>query len=232
MRNKKATFYESSAGHAILDSGLHPGDLNDFVQTGSKYLFTNIKHCKRVMDFGCGHGDHLSMLARLPCMSVFGLDYSMSMALEAVANLDEHSFTGSRVILTDASDAAIQRHTMDACYCMMNTLGNFPDKIKVIQEMERVTVPGGILLFTVFSEHAVNAQIELYRNIAEKLSISCPEEDFAQVTDTYVLTSIGLRSERFTQDRLTSIFSSALGKNQKVDVQRICKIGYGVYVRL
>ena len=81
----------------------------------------------------------------------------------------------------------------DLAICMTNTWGTMSDKAGVLREMRRLSPRPRSRLLSVYSPASVPARREWYRRL---------EQPVLEVSDEYILTQEGFRSEHFSADRL------------------------------
>jgi ubiquinone/menaquinone biosynthesis C-methylase UbiE len=113
----------------------------------------------KVIEIGCGYGRNLSYFSR--AKEVVGIDFSQEMILQAKSTNSVAEF-----YLMDARKTSFEDDYFDWSFCLNNTLGNMPGiEQKVISEMHRITKPKGKIVLCVFSEEALESQLENYRRL-------------------------------------------------------------------
>ena len=142
------------AGFSAVDTSADPGGLIRFLDAANTTAgLTAAKHAlleqldlgraRAALDVGCGPGIDIAEMARLmpEGAHVSGVDISETMIAEARRRTDS---LGPRVSLRtgDAADLPYSDQAFDACRAA-TVLQHVPDPARVIQEMARVTRPGG-----------------------------------------------------------------------------------------
>ena len=137
-----------------VDTSADPGGLIRFLDAANTTAgLTAAKHAlleqldlgraRAALDVGCGPGIDVAEMARLmpEGAHVSGVDISETMIAEARRRTDS---LGPRVSLRtgDAADLPYSDQAFDACRAA-TVLQHVPDPARVIQEMARVTRPGG-----------------------------------------------------------------------------------------
>jgi ubiquinone/menaquinone biosynthesis C-methylase UbiE len=217
-------FYESSAGHLILEPSMWPEEL-DHMMIAENYWLLGRAHGEMVVaDFGCGHGRHLVSLADA-VHEIHGIDNSKSML--DVSRKNTQQFRNVYLHERDAAETSLPSNSIDLCICMFNSFNNFPHQASVLSEMKRVCKRDGTIVLSVYSESAAGMQEQFYRNISQKLGVKA-EAFFVTTTELYVEASfetedhgnVTLRSERCSINRIHRMFGTdCLVKNLE-------KVGY------
>ncbi len=84
----------------------------------------------------------------------------------------------------------------DAAICLTNSWGTMSDKLGVVAEMRRLAPRPKTRLLSVYSEASVEARREWYRRLGH---------DVVEVTDEYIVTEGGFKSEHFSVGRLRQL---------------------------
>lgn len=186
MSNKAA--YAGGLLNRALDPTLQPLEIRTFLDSEMHLLREITTEGMRVIDLGCGTGRHLAILHDRVALGV-GVDYQHAYLVEALTR------SGSRplhFVAADATRVPID-HPFDLAVCMTNTWGTMMDKAGVLREMRRLAPGAGRRLLSVYAPDSVPARCEWYRRLGEGIR---------EVTDEYVLTESGFRSEHFSEARL------------------------------
>jgi isopropylmalate/homocitrate/citramalate synthase/ubiquinone/menaquinone biosynthesis C-methylase UbiE len=187
--------------------------VKEFFQPEREFLLRKIPVGASVLDVGCGDGRVLEELIEKTC-KLFGIDKS-----DKQLELLKAKFPQFKIAKMDAEDMAFPDNTFDCTICTFNTLGNFNRPILALQEMNRITRPGGSVIATVYSKAALDSQLELYK--LHRLNVK-------NVDGNQVELEEGLISRRYNEDQIRQLFQDA---GFKVDVVALSPIAYGCVVQ-
>jgi len=169
-----------------------------------------------VLDIGCGEGRMTGKIQPL-CSNITGIDLSTEKLETYNKNFNS---SGIRGILCNAKSTPFKDNHFDYALCGFQTLGNMgEEKYDVLNEIKRVVKPSGKMIFSVYSENALEAQLGLY----EKCGLG-----ISKIGEDYIYTSEGLFSERFTKEKIISTFKK-VGLTAKISV--LTPIAYLVEVK-
>ncbi len=116
-------------------------------------------------------------------------------------------------MVADASRVPIQR-CFDLALCMTNTWGTMADKPAVLREMRRLAPRPRACRLCVYSEASIPARREWYRRLGHEV---------VEVTDTYVRTATGFRSEHFSPSRIQDLVGEC-------EILPLARVGFVVLV--
>ena len=142
------------------------GDLNIYGQVAAKsleawnYLRNVHEPIKRIvsnycpfhpftmLDAGCGNGQLFHLFASLGAEAIYGVDFSHSMLQEAQrrSRVNQFQFFPVRARLEELGSLK------DDSFHLVNLYGvieHLPEPVRVLNELKRVILPGGILIFSV-----------------------------------------------------------------------------------
>jgi ubiquinone/menaquinone biosynthesis C-methylase UbiE/uncharacterized protein YbaR (Trm112 family) len=103
----------------------------------------NLDHINTILDLACGTGLHSRNFANENLNSkIIGLDLSWPMLKFGVKKADENSIENINFMHGDAHHIPLKDESMDAVNCC-GALHLFPDVPKALDEIHRVTKPGG-----------------------------------------------------------------------------------------
>jgi len=208
--------------HWVEDPGSDA--VSDWLEEERHLLETVVADFTRpaVLDVGCGYGRHLLAIGA-SCSRLVGIDSNPVVAAQARKLLAANGLDGAEIIVGDARKMDEEDHAFDVSICMTNTLGNIEDhKAGVLSEMRRLTKLGGVVVASVYSEHALEARLHSYEHVG--LHVKAAHADGTIVLDE------GLRSEQFTRRRLLALLRTA--GFSRVDVHNLNKISYAVVARV
>jgi SAM-dependent methyltransferase len=182
--------YAAGLLNRALDPATQPREIRAFVAAEIEVLRRLTTEGMRVIDIGCGTGRHLALLRDRLALGV-GVDYEHAYIVEAHTRAGSHPLhflTGDATALPIAS-------MFDLAICMTNTWGTMGDKRGVLDEMRRVAPPDARVL-SVYTAASIPARAEWYRRLGHEV---------LEVTDDYILTEGGFRSEHFSEARLREL---------------------------
>jgi ubiquinone/menaquinone biosynthesis C-methylase UbiE len=192
--------------------------LKNFFGQDITYIVETLESGKDVLEVGCGFGRLLPALAK-KCKTVTGIDFSdlqLSQAKEGSASLSNVT-----LLKMNAESLEFADNSFDISLCMNCTLGNMPGIEKqVIQEMIRVTKPGGRVVIRVFADtkEVRAAQYENYK----RLKLMKIEDK-----GTAVVTEEGFYSRRFSETDIRDLFRETKAIPQ---IRRDCEAGFLIEV--
>ncbi len=112
----------------------------------------NLKDGDRILDIATGTGDLAIMIAkRYPNAKVVGLDPSVQMLERAKIKCAKKKLGLVDLEVGDAQELPFEDNSFDAC-CIAFGIRNVPDRRLGLQEMARVTRPGGRVAILELSE--------------------------------------------------------------------------------
>lgn len=127
-----------------------PSRVKQYLQAEIDFVLTKISRKDIVLDLGCGYGRLIPYLSR-KAKFVHGIDTSMpSLVLgnELLKNVQHHFLQHM-----NATKLVYSANTMNVVLCLQNGITAFGvDQRTLIKEAVRVTKPGGIAVFSTFSE--------------------------------------------------------------------------------
>jgi len=141
----------------------NPSDLyKRLFEQEKKYLENNVKSDSRVLDIGCGDGRNiLSIVEKV--QSVVGIDIDPKAIEDAIRRL--HQYKNVQIILGSAFDLPCDEYQYDVVILSMTFVNFSNHKNKSLTEMKRVLKPGGKIVMSVYSEHAMNERLNMYKKI-------------------------------------------------------------------
>jgi SAM-dependent methyltransferase len=199
--------YAAGLLNRALDPATQPPEIRAFLQAEIDLLRDVVPDGMRVIDIGCGTGRHLARLGEGLALGV-GVDYQHAYIAEAhrlARSLHTHFVTA------DAT-AVPCRLAFDRALCMTNTWGTMSDKAGVLREMRRLAPRPRSRLLSVYAAPSIPARREWYRRLGHAV---------VDVTDEFIVTEGGFRSEHFSEARLRSLVGDC-------DVRPLASIGHAV----
>jgi SAM-dependent methyltransferase len=132
--------------------------------------YLNLRPGGLVLDLGCGGGMALQqVLDAAPGSTVIGLDYSPTMARQAVRRLRRHVRARGGIAQADVGAPPLRRSRFDAAYSI-ESLYFWPDPVRVLERAREALRPGSRLVVAVdISPHGRNP--ERIRDSADRLKL-------------------------------------------------------------
>jgi ubiquinone/menaquinone biosynthesis C-methylase UbiE len=142
-----------------------PTRVQQYLEAEIEFVLSKIKHSDTVLELGCGYGRVLQKLNK-KAKTVVGIDTSIESLY-----LAQDFLSGSnsiRLFAMNAIDLGFGDQQFDVIICIQNGISAFKvDQRKLIQEAIRVTRPGGICLFSSYSEKFWEDRLHWFRLQAE-----------------------------------------------------------------
>lgn len=200
--------YAGGLLNRALDPATQPPEIKAYLQAEIDLLSDIVTAGMAVLDLGCGTGRHLAIFEDRLGVSV-GVDYEHSYLVAAHGRIRSRHL---HFVTADATAVPLA-YGFDLAICMTNTWGTMNDKDGVLREMRRLSPQPRSRLLSVYSPASVPARREWYRRL---------EQPVLEVTDEYMLTQEGFRSEHFSADRLRSLVGDC-------EIRPLAEIGYAVF---
>ncbi len=183
--------YAGGLLNRALDPTTQPPEIRAFLRAEVELLRDLILDGMRVVDIGCGTGRHLAMLGDRLALGV-GVDYQHTYIVEA------DRLAGARHLhfVTGDATAVPFEFGFDVAICMTNTWGTMSDKAGVLREMRRLAPRPQSRLLSIYAAASVPARREWYRRLGHAV---------VEITDEFMVTEGGFRSEHFSEARLRSL---------------------------
>lgn len=173
-----------------------------------RYLHAEITHVRkkilpenRVLELGCGYGRVLNYLAPATLITV-GIDISADSLRYARRYLRRYS--NCYLFLMDAAELAFAADVFDRVICIQNGISAFRiTPLELIRESLRVTKPGGIVLFSSYSDNFWIERLRWFQIQAEAGLVG--EIDEEQTGDGVIVCKDGFRSTTFSREDFLSV---------------------------
>ncbi|MBM4158462.1 MAG: methyltransferase domain-containing protein [Ignavibacteria bacterium] len=168
--------------------------IKEYLDAELDFALSYISNNSAVLDLGCGYGRTLPAIA-LKANSVTGIDISsanISLAKELLSDL-------SNCVLKkmNAANLRFSPDNFDVTLCLQNGISafNIDPKIIITQSI-RVTKPGGIILFSTYSEKFWNHRLDWF--ILQSRAGLLGEIDFSKTQNGIILCKDGFKSATFS----------------------------------
>ncbi|MFH0713287.1 MAG: class I SAM-dependent methyltransferase [Candidatus Micrarchaeota archaeon] len=167
-----------------------PPGIKELFYKENEILLKHVDKTKRVLDVGCGLGTHLIFLSKY-AGEVVGIDHSDALLKRCVKNIEE--LKNAKALKMNARKMDFPDNYFDQACCMFNTLGNIADVKLVLSEMQRVVVPGGYVIFSLYNLQSFPERIEFYRKTGL---------DDAHVEGTTIRSGESFFSNTYTEEQI------------------------------
>jgi 2-polyprenyl-6-hydroxyphenyl methylase/3-demethylubiquinone-9 3-methyltransferase len=138
-----------------------PPRIQQYLDSEIEFVLSKTKPTDRVLELGCGYGRVIKRLLSR-AKAVIGIDTSLESLQLAQAFLD-HS-TSMKLFAMNAIQLGFRDQQFDVVVCIQNGISAFQvDQRKLIQEAIRVARPGGIVLFSSYSEQFWDERLHWFR---------------------------------------------------------------------
>lgn len=167
------------------------------------HVLEKIKPGDKVLDLGCGYGRIMPELAQ-KAGSVIGIDNSepsLMLAQETIAGI-----SNCLLATMNAVQMGFMKHTFDVVICIQNGISAFHvDQKEFIKESIRVTKPGGIALFSSYSEKFWDQRLEWFQMQADAGLLG--EIDYEKTGSGVIICKDGFKATTVTPDRFLALTS-------------------------
>lgn len=167
------------------------------------HVLGKIKPGDKVLDLGCGYGRIMPELAQ-KAGAVIGIDSSeasLMLAQETVAGI-----SNCLLAAMNAVQMGFMEHTFDVVICIQNGISAFHvDQKELIKESIRVTKPGGIVLFSSYSDKFWNHRLEWFQMQADAGLLG--EIDDEKTGSGVIICKDGFKATTVTPDRFLALTS-------------------------
>lgn len=193
-----------------------PPRIKQYLEAEINYVLDKLKAADRVLELGCGYGRVLQRLLE-KSEKVLGIDTSYAsllMAREYIGNI-----SSCFLIEMDAADLGFRKNSFDAVICIQNGISAFVvDQRKLLEESVSVIRPGGIALFSSYSQHFWNDRLEWFRLQAEDGLIG--EIDEAATGKGTIVCKDGFKASTVGPDDFAALVSGLPIKPEIIEVDR------------
>ncbi len=186
------------------------------------FVLDNISSGDTVLETGCGYGRVIKRLCTKARLAV-GIDTSLASLRLGVDELNEGSYMLSCM---DAVAMGFADNVFDVTACIQNGISAFKsNRTELIREAVRVTCPGGIVLFSSYSEKFWEYRLEWFRLQSDEGLLG--EIDYEKTGDGVIFCKDGFKTTTVTPDdfrRLTSELGIACQIIEVDNSSLFCKI--------
>lgn len=175
-----------------------PPRTQQYLRAEIQHILQYITSRSRVLELGCGYGRVLAAMKE-KCSNLVGIDIS-----EESLAFAHNRFVSSNLalVLMNANNLAFTDCTFDAVVCIQNGISAFKlSPCTVIQEAVRVTAPGGVCLFSSYSEHFWDSRLEWFK-VQSDAGLIGPI-DWKQTKNGVIVCTDGFRATTLTHSDFT-----------------------------
>ncbi len=166
-----------------------------YLEAEVEFVLERMPPASSVLELGCGYGRVLAKLA-WKASSVFGVDTSLESL--AMARETMPGARGWHLVQMNAVRLGFRRGSFDTVICIQNGLSAFKvDQRKLIEEAIRVTRPGGLVLFSSYTQRFWEHRLEWVRIQSEygllgEIDLDATRDGVIVCRDGFRATTIGL----------------------------------------
>ena len=179
-----------------------------------QYLNAEVEHVLRhitsgdcVLELGCGYGRIIPELSK-KAGKIIGIDTSLTSMILGQGILT--TVSNYQLLQMNALQLAFRDHTFDCVVCIQNGISAFHvDQQELIRESIRVTKPGGVALFSSYSDKFWEDRLEWFRLQSEAGLLG--EIDFEKTghgeivcKDGFTATTVSLDEFRLLTEELNA----------------------------
>ncbi len=178
-----------------------PPRIDQYLKAEIDFVRSRLSRNDRVLELGCGYGRVMFELAR-DVQEIIGIDSaeeSLILAREMAKGFRNVEFHNR-----DALDVGFEDDSFDVVIGIQNSVCSFRvDQPKLFREALRVTVPGGRVMFSTYSDKIWVERLEWFEHQAERGLVG--EIDYDQTTIGTIVCKDGLRLGRLTESEFRQI---------------------------
>ena len=132
----------------------------------------------KILDVATGTGALAGALAQVikPGGRVMAIDLSEGMLARAEKNIKKMALENVDFIQMDAEEPEFENDYFNAVTCSFG-LFFIPDMLKALKQWQRVTLPGGTVLFSSFTENAFDPLMHMFIEDLEKYGLDVTEKN-------------------------------------------------------
>jgi len=175
--------------------------VRQYLDVELEYALSKIKPGDMVLDLGCGYGRVIPRLAKKAKM-VVGIDSaieSLRLGRELLAGIANHN-----LLCMDAASLGFDESIFDVVICIQNGISSFHvDQTRLIAESVRVTKPGGIVLFSSYSDKFWADRLEWFELQAQEKLLG--EIDYEKTGDGLIICKDGFTASTLSAEDFLSL---------------------------
>jgi len=192
MENQPINYWEQTVEQANKD-------YQEYFDFEKEYLSKNLQPNQRVIDIGCGDGRSIMPIAA-QAKEFIGIDHDPVAIKDALVNFE--NLEKATALQADATKLPLEKKSVDIAFIGLTFVNFGEDKEKALAEIKRVLKDGGKLIFSVFSENALNARKQMY----DKYDV---EYEVTDDKGTVYFPEQKVVSEQFSEEEIKRILDQA-----------------------
>ena len=200
-----------------------PPRVKQYLDAEVDHVLQYIQPDATVLELGCGYGRIFPSLAPKADL-VIGIDTSLDSLLHGREVLS--GISNCRLLCMNAIQLAFPDHVFDTVLCIQNGISAFHvDQRKLIRESIRITKPGGIALFSSYSEKFWEDRLEWFQVQSDEGLLG--EIDDKQTRNGNIVCKDGFTATTVVPDdfhRLTDGFNVDVRISEVDDSSLFCEI--------
>jgi SAM-dependent methyltransferase len=199
-----------------------PPRIRQYLEAEIDYVLGNFSRGDFVLEIGCGFGRVLKRLSTKAGI-VAGLDTSLSSLQMASRELKRENCL---LFCMDAAAIGFADNVFDVAVCVQNGISAFKvDQETLLHEAIRVTCPGGVVLFSSYSEKFWDDRLKWFRLQAEEHLLG--EIDYTKTGNGIIICKDGFKATTVTPDNFRKLASTLDKSCQIIEIDNssiFCKI--------
>lgn len=195
-----------------------PPRIQQYLKAELDHVLKKICSNDVVLDLGCGYGRIIPQLAKR-AKFVIGIDTSYSSLLMGKKMLSKMS--NWLLVKMNAIQLGLRDNSFDMVICIQNGISAFhADQRELIRESIRVTRPGGIILFSTYSEKFWDDRLHWFQLQADAGLLG--EIDYEKTGDGVIICKDGFKATTVSRDQFFELTSGLDVETITVELDESC----------
>lgn len=167
-----------------------PSRVQRYLKAEIDYIQQKFSPGDLILDLGCGYGRELQQIANNE-VTIIGIDISFSSLIFGKEML--HNIANCFLMEMNAVELAFQDQFFDIVLCIQNGISAFHvDQQELIRENIRVTKPGGIIIFSSYSDKFWKDRLEWFQLQSENGLLG--EIDYEKTRNGVIICKDGFKA--------------------------------------
>jgi SAM-dependent methyltransferase len=203
-----------SSARLKLAYEIAPPRIRQYLRAEVDHVCSKLDKGDTIVDLGCGYGRTLPDFSRNVAMTV-GIDTSILSLLSAQGVV--RYLRDTYIACMDSVNLAFPDKIFDKVICIQNGISAFNvDQRELINEVIRIAKPGGMILFSTYSDKFWNERLEWFQLQARAGLLG--EIDMEKTGDGVIVCKDGFRATTFSREDFVKLTS---GLNVEVRIVEI-----------